>query len=433
MSDLNETITAHIQEREDELLDLVTDLVKARSDKGNEKAAQEVVIDELETLEIEPDVWVPDVEQLRDHPAYFDTATYEDYGYDDRPNVAGTIDGTGDGRSLTLSGHVDVVSVDDPDKWTYDPWDTTIEDGRIYGRGTTDMKGGVAANIFAAKTLHDLGIELNGDLTIQTTIDEEAGGTGGVLSALERGYQPDAAIITEPYLIPNIGVASAGVMYFRVTVTGKAAHAARGFQGTNSAVKAATLIQALDELDQQRKADISFEPAVKQYPNAEGSVTNLNIGVVDAGDWPSTVPSKTVLECRIGWPPGETREEVREQVESVIADVTEDDSWLSEHPPELEWYGWSAEPHEVDPSEEIVQLAKEYAEATTGQTGSFVGGLAGLDERFYNHYYDIPCPSVGPRGDNIHGADEYAEIDSLVQTAQTVALAAVDWCGVAEQ
>ena len=130
MAELHEEVTTHIDENRDELLDIVTALVREQSDKGNEKPVQEVIIDELESIDIDPDVWEPDVEHLRDHPAYFDTATYQEYGYDDRPNVAGTIQGAGEGRSLTFSGHVDVVSVDDPEKWTYEPWDTTIEDGR---------------------------------------------------------------------------------------------------------------------------------------------------------------------------------------------------------------------------------------------------------------------------------------------------------------
>ncbi|WP_241964474.1 ArgE/DapE family deacylase [Halorubrum sp. 48-1-W] len=430
--DIQNTVTEKIAESQDELVDLVVSLVEQRTDGGDEKRGQRIVIDELEAMNLEPDVWEPDVSSLRDHPGYFDTKTYDEYGYEDRPNVAAVVEGTAEGRSLGLSGHIDVVSVDE-NKWTYDPWEGTVEKNRIYGRGSCDMKGGLAASIHAVRVLNELDIELEGDLILQSTIDEEAGGTGGVLSALERGYQPDAAIITEPYLIPNIGIASAGVLYFRITVEGYAAHAAHAYEGVNAAWKATRIFEALEELEDERQRQTSFQPVVNERPEAEGNVTNLNVGIFQSGDWPSTVPSEATLECRMGWPPGETRAEVRTQIEKTIQEVVEADEWLSEHPPEVEWFGWSAEPHEVDRDAEIAQLARRNAAEIVGREGHWVGGLAGLDERFYTNYYDIPCPSVGPRGDNIHGADEYVEIDSLVETAQTIALTAIDWCGVVDE
>ncbi len=430
-TDHREDIRDRIENKRDDLVDLVSELVCQQSVTGNEKPAQEVVSSRLEARGLEVDTWEPDADELRDHPGFFETSSYVEQGYDDRPNVAATRDGVGDGRSLTLSGHVDVVPVDE-DEWSYDPWDPTVEDGRLYGRGSNDMLGGVASIIVAYEALDELDIELAGDLTIQTTVEEEDGGPGGVLSALERGYQPDAAIITEPSGLPNIGMASAGVMYFRIDVPGKSAHAARGYAGVNAIGKAAEIYRALDELDRERKSRISYEPAFRQNPKLEGHETNLNVGTIEGGDWPSTVPSGVVLEGRIGWPPGETREEVRADVEAAVREVTETDEWLSDHPPEFEWFGWNAAPHELDTDEEIVQLARENAETITGGKTTFGGGSGGNDERFYNRYYDIPCPSVGPRGENIHAADEYVEIDSLVETAQTLALTAVDWCGTAE-
>ncbi len=417
-----------IEDRREDLVDLLRELIAQESVTGNEKPAQEVVVSRLESLGLEVDTWEPDADELRDHPGFFETSSYTEYGYEGRPNVAATRPGTGDGRSLTLSGHVDVVPVDEGE-WRYDPWDATLEDGRLYGRGSNDMLGGVAAVLVAVEALEDLGIELAGDLTVQTTIEEEDGGPGGVLSALERGYRPDAALIPEPSGVPNVGIASAGVMYFRVRVPGKSAHAAQGYAGVNAIGKAAKLYRALDELDRERKARISYEPAFRQNPELEGHETNLNVGSIDGGDWPSTVPSEAVMEGRIGWPPGESREEVRADVEAAVRDAAEGDEWLSAHPPEFEWFGWNAAPHELDTDAEIVRLTRANAESITGGETTFTGGNAGKDERFYSRYYDIPCPAVGPRGDNIHGADEYVEIDSLVETAQTLALTAVDWCG----
>ncbi|HKJ59410.1 MAG TPA: ArgE/DapE family deacylase [Halobacteriales archaeon] len=428
--DAKDRVREAVAGKRDELVELTSSLIAARSVTGNEEPAQDVVISRLESMGLEPDVWEPDADALRGHPGFFETSSYVEQGYDGRPNVAATVEGSGEGRSLTLSGHVDVVPVDEGE-WTYDPWDPVVEDGRLYGRGANDMLGGVAAVIVAAEALAEADVELAGDLTVQTTVEEEDGGVGGVLSALERGYRPDAAIITEPSGLPDLGMASAGVMYFRVTVPGRSAHAAYAHDGVSAFGNATEVYRALDELDRERKARTDYEPAYRNNPAMAGHETNLNVGIVEAGDWPSTVPAEATMECRIGWPPGETREEVRQQVEDAVATVAEEDEWLSAHPPEVEWYGWSAEPHELDVDHEFVDLVREHAEGVTGGTATFTGGSGGNDERFYNLYYDVPCPSVGPRGANIHGADEWVEVDSLVDTAKVLALTAMDWCGTA--
>ncbi|ADD03696.1 peptidase M20 family protein [Natrialba magadii ATCC 43099] len=437
MSATKTEVCEYIESNRDELVAFLSELVAARSLPGEEQPAQRVMREKFDELDLEIDAWEPDIESLREHPAFFETNTYTEYGYEGRENIAATDFSDGDGPSLTFSGHVDVVSPEPISDWSYDPWTGTVEDGRIYGRGTYDMKGGVAAMTMAYQALADLGVELDGDLTLQTTIEEEAGGVGGVLSALERGHQPDAAIITEPSGVPTLGVASAGVRYFRVTVPGKAAHTAFQFRGVDAVGEAFKIYQRLMDLYDERNERIEdYGPAINQYPEAEGRTTNLSLTNIEVpGSWTSTVPGEAIMEYRIGWPPSaeQTHEDIEEEVAAAIAEVVDEDEWLSENPPELEWFGWKTNPHEVDFESEFFELVCEKTEETTGGEVDYRGGLAGNDERFYNRYYDIPCPSVGPRGENAHGADEFAEIDSLVETAQILALTAMDWCGVREE
>jgi acetylornithine deacetylase len=425
----NAELTEAIRSKEEKLIDLTAALVEAKSVTGHEQPAQEVVADRLETLGLEPDVWEPDVENLREHEAFFETSSYAEYGYNDRPNVATRLEGGG-GSTLTVGGHIDVVDVTESE-WEREPWELTREGDELYGRGVADMKGGIAAVLIAVEALQESGIELGGDLIFQSVIEEEDGGVGGALSVLERGYVPDAAVIAEPFDVPNLCVASAGVMYFRVTAPGKSVHAAWGHEGVNAIGKAAKVYEALEELDTERKARIDYPPAYRADPALEGNVTNLNIGTIEAGDWPSTVPSEAVFEGRIGWPPGESRAEVREQIESTIESVADEDEWLAEHPPEIEWFGWQAEPHETNTDAEIVQVAKANAEKVTGESGLFVGGNAGLDERFFELYYDVPAVSVGPEGHNLHGADEHTTVSSLLETSETIAHSIVDYLGTA--
>ena len=425
---MTDELTEAIEADTDDLLGLVERLVETPTVTGDEKPGQEIVADYLRSLDLEPDVWEPDPAALEGHEGYFETSVAAAVGFDGRPNVAVRIPGNGDGPTLTVGGHVDVVDVTQ-DEWTRDPWELTREDDTLYGRGVADMKGGLAATLFAVGAILDSDIDLEGDLVVQSTIEEEAGGTGGALATIERGYLPDAAVIAEPFAIPNVGIASAGVMYFEVEVPGVSAHAAWGHEGDNAIGNATLVYDALDALDRERKARIDYEPAYRANPGLERNVTNINVGQIEAGDWPSTLPSRATMYGRVGWPPGETREEVREGIETAVASVTEREAWTIDEAPTVEWFGWQAAPHETDADSRIARLAKATAEEVTGRSGAFVGGSGGLDERFFQLYYGVPAVSVGPEGHDLHGADEHTTVTSLVETSKTIARIVVDYCG----
>ena len=136
------------------------------------------------------------------------------------------------------------------------------------------------------------------------------------------------------------------------------------------------------------------------------------------------------MEGRVGWPPGESREAVREEIRGAVSAAADGDEWLAEHPPELEWFGWQAEPHEVSEDSEIARLAKRAGESVTGEIGQFIGGSAGLDERFYANDYGIDVATVGPAGERLHGPDEYTTVPSLLDAAKTHARIAMAFCGI---
>jgi acetylornithine deacetylase/succinyl-diaminopimelate desuccinylase-like protein len=183
-SDLVARVTRAIDESRDELIALTQDLVRIPSenpkltgnDDGGEAHVQDRVAAALEGAGFAIDRWD---------------------ALPGRPNVVGTRQGTGGGRSLALNGHIDVVPAGDPAAWTYGPYSATIADNMLWGRGSSDMKGGVAAMLHVAAILQRLGIQLQGDLFIESVIDEETGGPG-TRSTIERGYRPDFAIVTEP-------------------------------------------------------------------------------------------------------------------------------------------------------------------------------------------------------------------------------------------
>ena len=341
------SLTAEIGSNTDDLLGLVERLVETPTVTGNEKPGQEVVIEYLESMGLEPDVWVPEESALADHEGYAPTSVTAEVGFEGRPNVAVRVPGSGDGPTLTVGGHIDVVDVT-ADEWTRDPWELTREGETLYGRGVADMKGGLAAVLYTVKTVLESEVDLAGDLIVQSTIEEEASGTGGALATIERGYLPDAAAIAEPSDIPNITVASAGVMYFEVTVPGVSAHAAWGHEGDNAIGNATLVYQALEDLDRDRKDRIDFEPAYRANPGLEGNVTNINIGRIEAGDWPSTLPSRATMYGRVGWPPGESREAVRAQIEAAVAEAANHEDWEADAEPAVAWVGGQAAPHRPD-------------------------------------------------------------------------------------
>jgi len=221
-------------------------------------------------------------------------------------------------------------------------------------------------------------------------------------------------------------------MYFRVEVPGKSVHAAWGHEGS--------------QRDRERRHNL---PRFRRARHRTESANRLRAGL-PGESWPEGErhePQRwddqggrlAVYAPLTGGPrgadrlaAGESRAEVRSQIEETIAEAAANDDWLADHPPTVEWFGWQAEPHEVDSDGELATLAKRVGEDVTGRSGSFVGGNAGLDERFYDLYYDVDAVSVGPTGSNLHGADEHTTVPSLLETATTIASIAIEYCGIEE-
>ncbi|MFW9864406.1 MAG: ArgE/DapE family deacylase [Candidatus Thorarchaeota archaeon] len=415
-----------IHENQERLVRLTRDLVQIPSISGEEYDIQKRVHKELDQMDLGPEFFNPDEKKLRSHKDFFETTSFVKHGYENRPNVGGVLKGAGGGRSICLSGHIDVVSPEPLDQWTRDAWSGDVLDGSIHGRGAGDMKAGVAAMIFAVKALQENGIRLKGDVQVETTIEEEDGGIGGVLYMRTVKPKTDAAFVPEPSNL-MITLASAGVMYFRVIVPGMPAHAATAHFGVNAVQKMMPVIDAIQKLHDDRQARISYSYA-ETDPRMKGRATTINIGVIRAGDWPSTVPGTCTIECRIGFPPGETREEVMKQVEDAVSKAAEGDEWLRNSPPAVEWFGWQARPHELDANSEFVQIVKQNVIHVAEREPDFIGGSAGLDTRFFVHH-GIPALTCGPLAERIHSFDEIVSIETIVQTSQIIAKTMLEWCG----
>jgi acetylornithine deacetylase len=409
-----------IDKRRDELIDILVKLVRIPSVVGYEGKAQRAVSQLYRNAGLKVVRFQADRNKIVQHEAFVES----NLPYKNRPNIIGVKPGDKGSRSLILNGHIDVVSPEPIDQWTYDPWGAKIANGKLYGRGSADMKGGLAANFMALKTLLELGLNPKGKVMLQSVIEEEAGGGPGTLACLLAGYTADGLVITEPHSL-RITVAMAGVNYFRVKVHGKTAHAGLAHLGVNAIGKMYRIYDALAALDQKRGAEVKFD----LFEKGSGRSTHLNIGTMKAGDWASTVAGAAEIECRISFIPGEKMKSIKATVEKTIFDAVKDDPWMQEHPPVIDWYGWHAEPWLQNTNSPFVKTFKQTAEDVLGREVEFAGRAAGLDSRFAS-YFNMPALCSGPIGYALHGLDECVDLESLIQLTKVLALFILDWCGL---
>ncbi|ADJ13405.1 ArgE/DapE family deacylase [Halalkalicoccus jeotgali] len=348
---------------------------------GNEAPAQEWFGCRLDELGFETYHWKPDSERLVTHPSFpDDPAEIETTG---RPNVAGVIElGSGKGPTLLLNGHADVVPAE-ADQWSSDPFEPTWTDETLTARGAADMKAGLVASVFAARQLAEA--DLDGRVVVESVVGEEAGGIGAAESAQDPPYPvPDAAIIAEPTDLTPV-IATEGTLMKRLTLTGRSAHAATPWHGEDVLDHFERVRNALADLEAERARGITH-PLYEPFPRPVPIVA----GTVHAGSWASSVPAHLESEFRIGVAPGETVDEVEQEVDRRIAAVVADSEWLTEHPPRFERFSVQFEPAEISPEEPIVRAVCEALDAA-GRDSTVRGATYGTDAR---HYIEAGIPTV---------------------------------------
>jgi acetylornithine deacetylase len=266
-----------LKENQTKGIKLLQLLVQENSTRGKESSAQAIMIEKCRQLGLQLDIWEIDRNELVRNPSFF----CDRKDFNGNPNVVAVLKGTGDGRSLILNGHIDVVPVGDEQNWKHDPFSGLIEAGKLYGRGSTDMKGGTVALLLALEAIIQSGIHLKGDVIFQSVIEEESGGAG-TLAAVLKGYRADGAIIPEPTNM-KIFPKQQGSMWFRIHVKGKSAHGGTRYEGVSAIEKSMIVVQRLAELEKERNQRITdplYEKILIPIP--------INVGKLKSGDWPSS-------------------------------------------------------------------------------------------------------------------------------------------------
>lgn len=391
-------------------------LVAIPSVVGAERPAQEFLRDVVADAGLVPELYEVDRATFADDPR----AGRADDGGDPRPNLTATLTGSGGGRSLTLSGHVDVVPVGDRDAWSRDPFSAAIEDERLYGRGALDMKGGLMAALHAAAALKHAGVPMRGDLVFESVIEEEATGNGA-LAARAHGPFTHAAIIPE-LSDERLLLATLGVIWAELTTTGHSAYVGCAGESVNAIDVMGRLLDGVRSLPEA--LNDAFDHA--GYAGIESPLT-LNVGTIEGGDWPSSVPLSCRAGVRFSYPIGWSIVDARQALETRVAEVAADDVWMRDHPPTIRYHGFLAEGWDIAADELIVRVLSDGVAAETGQPAQHGTLLGAADARFFRDA-GIPALYYGPAGEGQHSPNEWVDLASVERVARVLARTALEWC-----
>jgi acetylornithine deacetylase len=402
----------------DKAIKFLQDMVAIPSVTGDEGRIQTFIFDYLKKLGLEVDMWESDWEALKKHPGYIPV----DRGYEGRPNIVATWKGIGGGRSLLLNGHTDVIPVGNGEGWSDNPWSAKVKDGRLYGRGSCDMKSGVASHILAVDFLKSAGFQLKGDVLINIVIDEEVSGHG-TLDTVIRGYTADAGISGETSGLA-VQPACIGRIWFEIEIQGKPAGIQRRYQGVSGIELGYKITKAVEALEAKRVATVKH----RLYPKPIDALPCM-IGAFHSGSFPSSFPATCLLKGSMATVPGEDHEGVKRTLVEHIAKVAAEDDWMKDHPPTVHFVGYDAQASEIPVDHPIVlTVSRNYTEVT-GHPAEISGRQGAADTRFLNLYGHTPTVIFGPGSTAVmHSDDEYVSIDDYIAAIKVMALSIYDWC-----
>jgi acetylornithine deacetylase len=420
-SDIEQQALEYIEKRRMSVVEFLRMLIAIPSVTGDEFQIQKFIAKRLKGMGLQVDMWEPDIAELKKHPAYLPP----DRGYKNRPNVVGIYKGIGGGRSLLFNGHVDVIPSGPADAWKHPPWSGEMEGSRLYGRGASDMKSGLAAMTMAVQALIDLRIKLRGDVILEYTMDEEATGNG-TLACVTRGYKADAGICCETSSL-HVQPACIGRIWFEILVRGKPAGIQRRWEGVNAIEKGYAVVKAIAALEQIRIDQLSHP----LYPDKMGSLPCM-VGVFQSGSFPSAFPDTCLLKGSLATLPGEETQKVKESFVDHVLTFSKTDPWLRDHPPEVVFKGYCGDPAEISPKHPIVLALSNKFKQVMGKDSQITGRQGAADIRYLIKYGQTPTAIFGPGlSEQMHANNEWVDTDDLVAATKVLAMTIMEWCGTA--
>jgi len=389
---------------------------------SRESDVQALIRNKLLDINADVDTWetnIEDLKQYKDNPGY-----YPDHIFEGRPNQVATIHGSGGGRSLLLTGHVDVVPAGAG--WSNPPFDGEIINNEIVGRGAVDMKGGIAAMVMAVEAIKRSGFRLKGDILVATVVDEEAGGMG-TLDLIAKGYRADGCILTEPTDM-KLAPLCRGILWGKLTVFGRSGHIElpQGDWRNGGAVDAIALARVfLDHFD-RLNADWRER---KNHPYLP-IPCQVHIAQFNGGEYPTAFANKVEIVFDAQYLPREKDDngmgsKVKREIETFIETVSQTEEWLRNNPPEVEWL-IDADCGETDVSDPIIQMAKENLE-DHGLPEIIEGVCAHVDIGWFEAK-NIPSFIIGAGDPRVaHQDNESIKVDDLIKLTKFLATFIARW------
>lgn len=323
-----------------------------------------------------------------------------------RPNVVGVLEGRAQGKSLMFCGHIDTVGVEGMSS----PFDPIERDGRLYGRGAGDQKGGVAAMIEAARSLANSSSMKAGRLIVAAVVDEEYASIGA--ESLVKNWHADAAVVTEPTdLIVSIG--HKGFSWVEITTLGRAAHGSRPLEGRDAILRMGRVLSHLERLDSELQS---------RTPHAVLGTPSLHGSLIEGGRELSTYPDRCVLKMERRTIIGESAEIALQEAEEILAALKQEDPDFVASAQLM----FSRQPYETPTGHDLPQMI-ESALRQCGRDTTRAGMTYWTDAAVLGQA-GIPSAIFGPGGAGYHGLDEYVRIDEVLVCRDTLAKLATAFC-----
>ncbi len=415
-------VVSWVDDHEAEVIADLQELVRVPSVSGTqaEHEIQALLAERFRRLGFEVDHWEAPLADLARSPEFPGMEVERSAAW----GLVGAVRGQGDGPSLMLNGHVDVVPTGDLSRWpSPDPFDGRLADGAVHGRGACDMKGGLAAAIWAVRAVTELAVPLSGDLLLAAVQGEEDGGMG-TFALLERGWRADACVIAEPTSL-DIAPANGGSLTFRLRVRGLAAHGSMRTSGVSALEMFWPVFRALRDLEARRNE--SVDPIMARWDVAYP----IEVGMVRAGDWASSVPDLLVAEGRYGVALGESVAQARAVLEDAVARACAADPWLRVHPVEIDWWGGVFASSRLPEGSSLADRVSAAHAAVSGRPQQRWGAPYGSDLRLMTELAGVPTVQYGPGDPGLaHGPLEKVPVEEVLTVAKALAVLAIEHCGL---
>ncbi len=398
----------------DHIRDRLVSLIRIPSVTGEEDAAVAQVANWLQQLDAEIDYWNDGIASLQRDPRYPGHEVERAWA----PVVVAVIRGEQPGPTVLLTGHIDVVPPGDYSLWQDEPFSGVMRGDRIYGCGAADMKSGLVAAMAAFESFAEGGRNFPGRIIFAAVPAEEDSGLG-TLAAIRGNWRADACILPEPTVSgghPELVVAHAGAMSFRVRVTGKAAHASKRLQGESALDHFITLYEAM-RADEQALNARETDPLMKVHrlPYA------TNVGIIKGGIWSSSVMDSLEAMVRVGVALDETVDEAEARFRHTVQEAVKDDPWLSRNPPQITRLASGFGSARTPEDHPLVGAVAEAAEEEFRREPVISAAPYGCDMSGWVRLAGVPTVIYGPGDiDQAHGPNESVSLEATYKVARTL-------------